>query len=175
MKKLALMILVACGGGSGGSFGTGPVSQAQAEDICTAECQHDIDCGNETDPLAACVADCAADMVGWARADAVEEVFTCSAALECNASDDECLLGVQPLAIHDEWETACRADLGACFDTPEETDSLCEVSAGSDDIGFIRFIAPAIIEEMLDCVDGSDCNTQLTCLQAVFESHNIDF
>lgn len=175
MRKLVLMVLVACGGGSGGAFGTGAVSQAQAEEICAADCQHDIDCGDETDGLAACVADCTADMVGWARADAVEEVFTCSAALACTESDDECLLGVQPLAIHDEWETACRADLAACFDTPDDVESICEVSAGSGDVGFIRFIAPEVIEEMLDCVDGSDCNTQLTCLQGVFESHNIDF
>jgi len=45
------LVLAACGGGSGGSGGTGPIDQAGAEEACRSDCQHDFDCGTETDTL----------------------------------------------------------------------------------------------------------------------------
>jgi len=180
MRNLALVILVvaACGGGSGGGsvFGTGPITDEQADEICTADCQHDIDCGSGND-LASCVAGCKEDVVGWARADAVDAVFDCQLALECNASDDACLGLVDPLAIHEEWEAACRTDLAPCAETPGELDGFCEVSPSpaDDEIGFVRFIAPPIVEEMIDCLPLPACDARLDCLQSVFASHNIDF
>ena len=169
-----VLFVVGCGG-SGGSLGSDAISQSDAEGFCTPDCQQQIDCGTETD-LASCVSGCTADMVGWARADAVETVFECTAALACGADDDPCLLEVQPLAVHDEWETACRANLGTCLE-PQDVEALCEVtgSVETDDLGFVRFIAPDIVEEMIDCLDGSACGTQLGCVEAVFANHNIDF
>ncbi len=169
------MVVAACGGGSGGSLGTGPITQAEAEEVCSADCQHDIDCGS-TEPIADCIAGCTADMVGWARGDAVDAIFECSAALACDASDDVCLSEVEPLAIHEEWETACRADLAECLE-PAEIEGVCEVSpsATDEDAGFVRFIAPVIVEEMIDCLAAPACQARLDCLQNVFATHNIDF
>ena len=178
--RLALatfMVATACGGGSGGGsvFGTGPITDAQAEEVCTADCQHDIDCGSTQD-LATCVTDCKQEMVGWARADAVDTIFDCQIANACDAGDDECLDLVQPLAIHNQWETECRANLGECAPTPEDLDGICSAtSTGDGDAGFIRFIAPPVIEEMLDCLPLPACDARLDCLQGVFQSHNIDF
>ncbi len=176
MRKLviAMMVAAACGGGSGGSLGTGPITQAEAEEVCTADCQREIDCGNEQE-LAACVTNCTQDMVGWARADAVDTIFSCTAALGCDASDDECLDDVLPLPIHEEWEAACRSDLGGCLE-PTEIEGVCEVSpVGDSDAGFVRFIAPEIVEDMIDCLAGPACEERLGCLENVFATHNIDF
>ena len=82
-------VLAACGGGSGGGLGTGPIEQAEAEELCRADCQRDIDCGEEFD-LESCTARCADDVVGWARADAVQTIFECTAALACGQTDDGC-------------------------------------------------------------------------------------
>jgi hypothetical protein len=79
--------LVACGGGSGGGSGTGAIGQAEGEELCTIDCQKDIDCGLESD-LASCVQSCTEDFVGWARADAVRTIFNCVAELPCGAGDD---------------------------------------------------------------------------------------
>ena len=129
--------MAACGGGSGGGGGTGAIDQAGAEEACRGDCQHDFDCGTETD-VEACVSSCAAEFVGWARADAVEIIFDCFAALECNANDDACQNNVSPLAIHEEWEAGCKTELAACVD-PAEIDAACSASpipGASDDVGF---------------------------------------
>lgn len=175
MKKVLLVFLAACGGGQGGGLGTGPISQAQAESECQAVCQKDIDCGVETD-LASCVARCAQDFVGWARGDAVSTIFDCVLAAPCGTSDGECLGDVLPLAIHEQWEAGCRSELAACLD-PQQIDFACEVSPSplDEEIGIFRFIAPAIMEDIIACLDAPDCEARLTCVENVLETNNINF
>jgi hypothetical protein len=169
-----IILMAACGGGSGNGAGTGPVTAEQAQDLCETDCQHNIDCGSGQD-LASCTTDCVEDSVGWARADAMETIIECNAALACDASDDQCLLEVQPLAIHEAWETACRRDLATCLAEPADAEGICEVSPVSEDVGFVRFIAPAIVDEMIDCLGAADCTARQSCLSATFEAHNIPF
>lgn len=171
---LAVCLLAACGGDSPG---TGPVSPADAEAGCSAMCQRDIDCGNETDPLAVCTADCVADTGDWLRADAFEAITDCIAALACGASDDPCLEECVPTAAHTSYETACRERFAACVETPSQLDGLCEVtpSQASGD-GENCLITPAIMSELTDCfAAGADCATMQNCLLAVAETHGLDF
>jgi len=173
LTKLAIAMIVAaaCDGGSGGSSGTMPITEAQAEEVCTTKCQGAIDCGSGQE-LGACVTSCMQIIVGWARADAVDAVFSCTAALACDASEDACIDDVLPLAIHHEWERRCRAELAECLE-PAEIEGLCEASPGSGNFG-IRFISPPIIEEMIDCLAAPECETRFACLQDVFATYNID-
>lgn len=176
MKRILVVIAVAaCGHGSGGGGGTGAVTDTEAEQICTDDCQHQLTCGDivEAD-VPDCVTSCKGDMVGWARADAIEEVFDCRVALACGASGDGCTLGVDPLPIHQEWEDKCRVQLATCVD-PTEIDQACEVSPGANDIGIFRFIAPAIMTELIACLDGADCTARLQCVQDTLDAHGIDF
>jgi hypothetical protein len=175
---LVLAVVAACGGGgSGGGGGTGAIGQADAEELCSADCQRDIDCGTETNDLATCTQNCASEFVGWARADAVDEIFTCFAELACGENDDACAAGVEPLAIHEEWEAGCLSELAECI-PPDEIQVACSASpiAGeSDDAGFWRFIAPEIMEEVIACLDEAVCDDRLTCVEGVLELHNINF
>lgn len=166
------MILMACGGGNGGGLGSDAITAAEAEPFCAADCQRDFDCGDGTD-VATCTSSCVAETAGWARGDAVETIFDCFAGLACGENDDQCALLVEPLAIHNEWETGCRAQLTACFTEPADAEVFCEVSPGGDEIGFFRFVAPEIISEMITCLDGADCTARQTCLSGVFEAHNL--
>jgi hypothetical protein len=167
-------VLAACGGGKGGAPGSGALTAETAEPICRQGCEHDVTCGNESD-VELCVTDCIAEVVGWARGDAFDTLSDCAAALECGANDDQCLQEVQPLPIHEEWEARCRTDLAACID-PSQIDAACEVSpsASSDDVGFFRFIAPEVMEEIIACLDLADCTMRLDCVQAELEEHGIN-
>jgi hypothetical protein len=170
---IALMVMaVGCGGGSGG-LGTGAISAAQVEPLCAADCQHSIDCFGE-DELAECTMDCVDSLAGWARGDAVETLLACSIALPCEESDDVCLLEVEPLAIHQEWEDKCRSTLVTCG---VDLDAACEVTATAENeaAGFYRVMEPALMEELIDCLDGVDCTARLQCSQSVLEAHGLRF
>jgi hypothetical protein len=168
-------VLAACGGGSGGGSGTGAIGQAEAEEYCRADCQRDIDCGTETNDLETCTQNCAGELVGWARADAIQEIFECFADLACDANDDACAAGVDPLPIHEEWEAGCIAKFTECI--PDEVEVACSASpipGEIDDAGFWRFIAPEIMEEVIACLDEPTCEGGLDCVTAVLEANNID-
>lgn len=177
MNKLAMtwVLAAACGGGSGGGFGPGPLTEAQADELCRSNCQHDIDCGSDQS-LEACVASCVGDVVGWARADASQAILECATALACDLSDDACFAEVQPLPIHEEWEVACRSNLTECVD-PTEVERLCEVTPNlqAESVGFVSLIIAPIVEEMIGCTAESACQARLDCLQAVFATHGIAF
>lgn len=177
MRNFAILISVAAACGGGGSGGGAPITEDQARSICTPDCQREIDCGNTTDDLATCTQKCLDDMVGWARVDAVETIFDCRSALACGASDDGCVLEVQPLAIHQQWEDKCRVQLATCVSTPADLEGLCEVSPdpANDNIGFFRFVAPAIMTELIACLDGADCTARMTCVTDTLAAHGIDF
>lgn len=119
---------------------------------------------------------CVAEISGWVRGDAAEIIFECFAGLACGENDDACASLVEPLAIHEEWEGRCRTAMATCVETPDQLDGLCEVSPSptSDDIGIFRFIAPPIMEEIIDCMDAADCNARITCVQTVLDAHNVD-
>lgn len=167
------MFLAACGGGGAG---TGALSADQAQGICEQSCEYEASCGTEDD-VAGCTTDCVDQVVGWFRADAAQSLVDCQSELACTAEDDQCLLDVEPLAIHEEWEQKCRAQLAECAPDPTQLDEACEVSPdpANDDIGFFRFIAPEIMAELIDCLDGADCNARLTCVQASLDAHGINF
>ncbi len=167
------MMLAACGGGSGGGFGPGALTQAQAEEVCTTDCQHDIDCGS-TEPLAACVTECATDDTGWARADAFQAVTNCIAQLACSADDDQCVVdNLIPLPIHEEWESVCLSGLSECLE-PNDLE-ICEATpSGTSDAGLISLFAEPIVQEMIDCVAAPACQALLDCIEAVFTTHGIN-
>lgn len=171
-----MMAAATCGGGSGGGIGgTGPITQAQADQICMDVCAKEVECGSETD-VESCIPTCADDFVGWARADAVQTLASCFIAAPCGTGDDECLASIQPLPIHEEWEAGCRSELAACLDQTD-IDAACEVSPdpGDNDIGFFRFIAAPIMEEIIDCLAAPDCTARLDCIQGVLEVNGINF
>lgn len=172
-----MVLVAACGGGSGGGLSSAAISAEDAEVICTADCEHEAACG-DTQGIALCTESCMDDMVGWARGDAVQEVFECRNALACDESDDACVLLVEPLAIHREWETTCRAQLPSCFTTTAELDAFCQVDpptpGQTGDVGLWRIIAPEVMEDLIGCLVGTDCQTQDDCIAAQFEIHGIN-
>jgi hypothetical protein len=181
MKRLSLLLMAiawACGGGGGNRLGPGAISESQAEPICRDYCEFEVACGREIG-VEECVDDCVGDVAGWARGDAVQTFFECAVSVGCTGNDDACLDDIQPLAVHQQWETACRAQLGVAAQclSREEEDVICEVSPNpaDDDIGFVRLIAPPIVEEMIACLNGADCEARINCLIATFERYNIDF
>jgi hypothetical protein len=168
-----LVVLAACGGGEGGGLGVSrAITADEATPLCMADCQHDIDCG-DTNELALCTQSCVEDFVGWARADAVDTFLSCSAMLTCDAVDDTCGANIQPLAIHNEWEAGCRANLAACIDVQ----LACEVSPdpANTEVGIFRFIAPEIMPDLIACLGVGDCQTQVDCVGMQLELHNINF
>lgn len=175
MRKLALaVVLTACGGGSGGGIGgTGPITQAQADEVCRGICEHEVECGTEID-VESCIPSCADDFVGWARADAVQTLANCFTATACGTSDDSCIGLVDPLAIHEEWEAGCRTELAACID-PNQIEEACSVQSDGGEGGLFRFIAPAIMEDIIACLDGADCEARLTCIEQVLDVNGVDF
>ena len=134
-------------------------------------CQHDFDCGDETD-VELCTTGCAGEIDGWVRLDAAELIFECFAALACDVSDDGCVLQVEPLAIHQEWEDGCRAVLApSCTDFDVE---FCEVS-GASDSALWRVVAPEIMQEVIACLDAADCTSRFACIEGVITQYGIDF
>ena len=173
LSTLLLSLVAACGGGgSGGGLSTAAITLEQATPLCMADCQHSIECGSG-DNLAFCVQNCTDDFVGWARGDAVDTLLECTAAQECTAVDEACLLDVRPLAIHEEWEVGCRANLASCIDV----ELLCEVSPSTIDgeIGLVRFIAPELMPDIIACLGTGACREQLDCVSAELEAKGINF
>src|SRR5688572_28460646 len=126
IRAIVFVGLMACGGGNGGGLTSDPVTADQAEPLCRQDCQHDADCGDGTD-VDACTQSCVDDSIGWARGDAIEAIIECTTALACDANDVACVLHFEPLAIHDEWETACRAQFASCLGDAGAVESVCEV------------------------------------------------
>src|SRR5436190_19916616 len=118
MRSAWMVLLVgACSGGSGGGLGHAAITAEEAQPLCMESCQHDIDCGSGND-LASCTTSCVDDFVPWARGDAVKAIIDCRVALACTENDDHCLLLVEPLEIHHQWEDACRANFATCVQSP---------------------------------------------------------
>jgi hypothetical protein len=161
------LLLAACGGDGGSS--TRAITTAEAEALCRTDCQHDFDCGNETD-VDLCTSSCADEIDGWVRLDAAEVVFECFAALECSASDDGCILEVEPLAIHEEWEDGCRSVLAPSC--PDFDAAICEVSGGE---AAWMVVAPEVMQQFIACLDGADCGARLACIEGLIEQYGIDF
>ena len=171
----ALVTLVCTACGSDGP-GTGPLTAAEAEDGCRADCEHRIACDPQPDQtVEACTADCVSDVAGWVRADAFEAIIDCTTALACDASDDACLAECVPTSAHDAYEAQCREVFAPCG-SPEEVDGICEVSPNaSTEGGLFCLVAPSIIDEMTDCIpDGTTCQAGVACINAVAESHGLD-
>jgi hypothetical protein len=173
--SLAVTLAAACGGGPG----TAAVTPSDAEDYCRRSCQHDVTCDpNSTQTVEQCTTDCVGELAGWARADALDAFTSCIAALECTASDDTCTrTSCSPTATHDQYETRCRELFGACGVT--DLDALCETDPatvdGGGDAGLVCYIAPAIVEELIACMGPqANCDSALSCMLAVFDSHGID-
>lgn len=163
-------VAYACGGGDGN---TGPLTEADATALCERGCTYDIMCGSEQ-TQADCVSDCVMELSGWVRADAYESLIECQEGVACDDNDgeDACFLMVEALPIHHEWEEGCKTQLAGCSDIDVTTD--CDVDSERDS-GLFRFIAPAIMEEFIDCLDAADCEARLTCIQTVAAKYNIDF
>ena len=169
------ILLGACGGGQGGGLSTRAITAEEAEPLCAADCQHDIDCGFESD-LAFCTSNCVGQIVGWQRADAADIILECAAALGCEVfGNEQCLVGIRPLAIHEEWETRCRVQLSGCLGDFQDEEQVCESTPDGLDAGFISLIAAELMPDIIACLDGPDCNERVDCLTFQFETHNIDF
>jgi hypothetical protein len=167
---VGLVFLAACGGGDGTS--TRAITTDEAEELCRLDCQHDADCGTEDD-VELCVTGCAGEIDGWVRVDAAETIFECFAALACGEIDDGCVLEVEPLAIHQEWEDGCRSVLAPSC--PEFDVEMCEVSTSFDEAALWRVVAPEIMQEIIDCLDAADCTARLGCIEGVITQYGIDF
>lgn len=173
-SSMIVIALAACGGGSGGG-GTNQVTPEQADALCTRGCNHIVTCGGSS-TLPECVADCTGDTQAW-RQDALLTLVDCLETQMCSDAPEACFAEIDPLPIHEEWETKCRAQLATCVTDPTQLDGFCEVNPdpANPEVGFIRVIAPAIMNELIACLDQPDCTTRQTCLQSVADAHNINF
>lgn len=177
MKTLTLIGMLAtlvtsasCGGDE---LGPAAITAIQAKPLCEADCHHKIECGGPND-LAACTAKCVTELTLLkVRGDAAQSVFDCTLPLACNATDGEkaCRLKVEPLAIHKQWETKCRARLATCSDLA----ALCEVTpsgkATGDDRGFMRFTAPETMTQLIKCLDASNCDSRRSCINQLLPTN----
>lgn len=173
MSKLCAIAFVlgalACGGGEG----AGPVSMEAAEAGCEADCQHQIDCGDDT-PLADCTADCVGDVTGILRADVFADLVDCRTGLACGVSTDTCSDACEPTSTHTAYETRCRALFTPCTDGTAELDNLCGVDGSSGDDGLLCLLNTDIIEELTACMpDGAVCADALNCMRNVLTAHGI--
>lgn len=174
--RASFVALVACGGGGG----TGPISADEAEGTCRDVCQRDADCGELSETVDQCTADCVAEVsTGWLRADAFEAIGACAVDLACGADDDVCLRECSPTSAHERYESQCRTVFASCGTDPDQLNRICETTpmpgVDGDDLGFFCLVTPAIMEEMLDCIpDGTSCQAGATCIQAVAASHDLD-
>jgi hypothetical protein len=169
MRSLWILVAIAAPiactehGKGGGGGPTAAVTIASAEASCRTGCEHDASCGISTD-VNQCTMDCQNQFAGWMRQDALDQLADCSQQLACGDSNT-CIDQIMPLPIHTQYETACRAAL-AC---EPDVDARCEVDAppaGSTET-LIRFIAPEIVMDMIDCFTGSDCAGAATCVESI--------
>lgn len=161
--------LVVCCVACGGDRDTSAITEAEAAGPCAQECAYDATCG-AADPT--CQDTCVADIAGWERRDAAEDYGNCIAKVDCNTDPDEtCLPKIAPLSIHRTWAAKCATQLADCA----TTDVFCAVDFDLTDfdLGFVRFIAPPIVDEMIACLDGADCTTRLACTNDVLTAHGI--
>lgn len=170
-KHLAIAFVlgaVACGGGEG----AGPVSMEAAQAGCTADCEHQIECGDET-PLGDCTADCVGDVTGILRADVFADLVDCRTELACGASTSTCNT-CEPTSSHTAYETRCRELFAPCTDGSADLDNLCGVSSTSGDDGSLCMFATNIMDELTACMpSGAVCETALGCMRNVLTSHGI--
>ena len=157
-----LLATTACG-----DDGLGPeaITAAQSKPLCEADCKHDIACG-ASDDLAGCTTKCIAELtILKFRGDAAEALFACTLPLACDAKDDACELEIEPLAIHEQWETKCRASLATCSDLAP----LCEVTptGKDDDVAVLRFTAPEAMTQLIKCLDATTCGARIECITEV--------
>lgn len=170
MKRfMVVVMLAACGGND-----AGPVSASELRDGCQKICTRDVACleEGETETLEGCVADCSDELGGWPRADAFGDLAECIGDLTCDGQEETCLGEISRLPIHDEWEDACRANLLEC-EEQGVSEEACTL-AGDEESALIRLIAEPIMEEMIECTNEADCAARIACLNAVFESNQID-
>ena len=168
---VVLVMVVACGGGAGA--GSDALTEAEARPLCEAACTHDVeDCGDDQS-IAECTAQCQAEFaMGWFRGDAATAVLRCYATLACDAVEDACFAAVEPLAIHREWETACRRELAGCT---SDLDGTCGVEPGQDsDVGFYRYFTPALMEDLIACLnEATPCIDELACIRTQLMAHGV--
>lgn len=176
MNKLGLTMIVlvgaACGGDSGGS---GPISTANAMDVCETICQHEVECTPDSQTLDACIADCTGDLGGGGyRTDAANDIADCIAGLACTADEDACLTECSPTSAHESFETRCRAKVAECADAGADADAACETtpSTGDDDVGFFCLFTPAVMEALSACFD-EPCTGIETCFSNVTTQFNL--
>lgn len=169
------LFLLACGGGG---LGSGPVSEADAEEYCNMGCTHDEECGNLEvgETVESCTTECVDAVSGVYRGDALQSIAECVSGLECTANDDMCFEQIDPLGVHEDWEARCREVMPTLCQLPAtEVDGYCEVTpdASSDNSGFISVLAAPIVEDLTACFDEATCEALQTCQQAVFEQYGI--
>lgn len=171
-----MAIVVAC---SGGGASTGPATYDSALGPCRADCEQRFTCNPDRGgTVEECAMECAMEVAGWVRDDVVQTVLECGAALPCDASDDQCLDDVQPLAVHRRYETECRAAMATCFeqDPAAELTALCEVDPGGPgDAGIVRIFAPVVVEALIDCFAEATCEARFTCIDDVVAQFGISF
>jgi hypothetical protein len=172
MRRVVVLLPFLLGMGCGGSADpTAPVTSEQAQGSCKIICDHELACGSTSTE---CLKRCSDNVTGWTRRDAMEDQAACTAALDCAQSDVVCLAEIEPLAIHRDWETACRAQLPTCV-TRGELEELCTVDYDATNVGLglLRFAAPVVITELIACTDGIDCSARFTCVNATLDKYNI--
>ncbi|MEJ7602962.1 MAG: hypothetical protein WKG01_34055 [Kofleriaceae bacterium] len=170
MTRRWILVAVGCGGDPD----TGPVSASDVEEACTQFCERETVCEGPDDE---CVGRCVADQSPWMRTDAVQTLYACIAALDCDAREEaECGGTVAPLAVHRAYEANCRAAMPTCVEA-RFLETLCEVDYVADapgEAGFVRLLAPVVVEALDACFDGATCDDRLRGLTGAFDHYGLD-
>lgn len=159
-------LLGACGGDGDGAPGAGPLTPAQAQEVCELGCARDEMCGAGADPT--CVADCVAGAGdGNFRGDVFTAAAECAADLPCEADEDACLT-CAPTADHERYETACRAKYTECGLDAPTIDANCEVTFdGVADTGLSCLFSPGLLDRLTACF-AMTCDLAAPCLEAIY-------
>jgi len=166
-----LPLALAIAAGCSDAPGRGPITSSEARDECTKSCEYEVDCLAEDQQV--CVDDCVTEVVGWARHDAIATLSSCRAGLTCDEDTSSCLEKVKPVDFHRKFQDACRAGLDGCASIDIDVDCAIEYSPDSDDIGYFRFMSEPVIDELIGCFDGADCQARLDCMEAVYAERGI--
>ena len=174
MSKALVLALVlgvaACDSGVAAGLGAGPVSIETAQTGCTADCEHQAECGSTT-LLELCIDRCVARAAEVLRADFFDDWTECRTALACGDTDlcDACA----PTPAHTGFVARCRQLFSPCGPTPDEVDALCEKVQSVTNLQACM-LSTDIIAELRACVaPPADCPDAYSCMRDVFDEHGV--
>lgn len=164
---IGLFVSLSLAGCGGDDHGTGPLTATAARELCRVGCEYDASCDPAVN-VEACTSACGTVGAGYLREDAAFALSDCKASLACTEDDDVCVEKIEPLDVHHRWEERCGTQLAAACDVSH--DDMCNVdpTEGEDHNALVTMAAPAVVEELIACLDLADCEARLTCVNAVF-------